>query len=136
MLTSRIASSSRKIMISGGDNPSQVSWILSGSLLSSRGAYPPLLAMNRGYHVCNSTNAGFSRQLHIRSQPTYQPTTLPASTHHGTHPQKSTEKFKEGYSRGQQFAGLAGGEHRSPRKSFSPISVLKLLRSLSNPHKT
>jgi hypothetical protein len=79
----------------------------------------------------------FSRQLHIRgSQPTYQPTTLPTSTQHGSHPQKGTEKFKEGYSRGEQFAGSAGGKHRSPRKSFSYIYVLKLLRSLPNPHKT
>jgi hypothetical protein len=50
-------------------------------------------------------------------------------------PQEGTEKFKEGYSRGQQFAGFARGKHGSPRKSFS-LYVLKPLRSLPKPHKT
>jgi hypothetical protein len=43
----------------------------------------------------------------------YQPTTLPTSTQHGPHPQKDTEKFKDGYSRGQQLVGFGGGESDS-----------------------
>jgi hypothetical protein len=79
----------------------------------------------------------FSAQLHIRgSQPSYQPTTLPTSTQHGSHLQKGTERFKEGCSRGQQSAQFAGGKRLSPRKSFSSIYVVKLLRSLPKPHKT
>lgn len=79
----------------------------------------------------------FSTQLYIRgSQLSYQPTTFPISTQHGPHPQKGTERLKEGCSRGQQSARFAGGKRQSPRKTFSSIYVLKLLRSLPKPHKT
>ena len=70
------------------------------------------------------------------SQPTYQPTTFSTLTQHGSQPQKGTERFKEGHSRGQQFVGFAGGKYGSPRKPFSSIWVLKLLRSSRKPHKT
>jgi hypothetical protein len=98
---------------------------------------PPLLTTSRRLLCVQLDKWRFLRQLHIRgSQPTYQPTTLPTSTQHGSHPQKGTEKFKEEYSRGQESVGFAGGKHRSPRKSFSSIYELKLLRSLTKPHKT